>query len=455
MRPAPFGQWTRAITLHIGASWSLLRLNRMLSWTGPVDANIRPAARSLACCLSFLIFHLTRSLALTSASATPFLRSVQEIDSVHSFTLSVSPSHIHFSQKSSWPCPSLNPSPRPRTSITANLDHDTTTREAQFAGQCRASVHSRRGNTLSHRSLLNVSIKMRVSMTLLALAALATNVLGASIHHRHAHAHDKRQQPMNEAIIYTTTTTTVTTTPPASSSPPPPPPSPPPPPPPSPPASSSNSNPPASNNANSWISDVGSVLTGLGFIAQGANPTSNNGGVWIGSDGTYTNNFVNSASEAIILVIWGPQGSWVNANVPLITAAIEPGENLVVSFANGQSGAWSAIYSDTQLVNGQVCNTWGEYTFSGAYSTVDVSREVNMSGHGLEIQTPQCVSNMNTCVFVCDSGNSCETGYSLLNCAVGSQPGANYGTADYGAGPVPSGGCSGIGNSAQLSTTFL
>ena len=256
---------------------------------------------------------------------------------------------------------------------------------------------------------------------------------------------------MNEAIVYPTTTSTrtVAPTPAAATSkataPAPPPAS-------SGPSSYSGSK--SANPINSWVNDITSVLNGLGFTCPGANPTSNNGAVWLGPGGPYTNNFINNASESVILVIWGSQGSWVNTIPPHITTVIEPGESQVVSFANGQSGAWAPIFSDTKLVNGQVCNTWGEFTFSGSWSTVDVSREVNMSGRGMEIRTPQCVTNMETCVFVCNSGNSCETGYSLLNCAAGSQPGANYGTADYGGGPVPSGGCSGMGNSAELTTYF-
>jgi len=274
---------------------------------------------------------------------------------------------------------------------------------------------------------------MRVSTTVLALAALASSTFAASIHHRHAHMHNKRSPDINEALagatpVQQTTSSSPTPTPS--------------------PAASSN------NVVSSWFSELSTLLTEIGIVAEGANPTSSGSGVWIGSDGTYTNTFYNQASETVVLVVWGPQGSWVNTITPLITQAISPGESITLSFANGQSGAFSALYSDTILINGQIFGTWGEYTFAGGSSTVDVSREVNMAGHTLEIKTPQCVTNMNTCVFVCNSGNSCETGYSLENCAIGSQPGANYGTVNYGSGDVPSGGCSGMGNSAQLQTYF-
>lgn len=74
-----------------------------------------------------------------------------------------------------------------------------------------------------------------------------------------------------------------------------------------------------------------------------------------------------------------------------------------------------------------------------------------MSGRGMRIETPKCVSDMETCVFVCDSGETCLTGYSLKNCAAGSQPGAQIGTY---AGAA-SGGCSGMGDKAALKTYFF
>jgi len=158
---------------------------------------------------------------------------------------------------------------------------------------------------------------------------------------------------------------------------------------------------------------------------------------------------MHSVHEDIILVIWGPQGSWVNAVQPAITVTLPQGQSKTISFSDGVSGAWAAIYEDTELINGQISNTWGEFTFS-VEGVVDVSREVNMSGHTMEIVGPSCTTNMDTCVFVCSSGNSCEFGYELLNCDNGSQPGANYGTF---AG-APSGGCGGLGSSAAVTTTF-
>ncbi len=60
---------------------------------------------------------------------------------------------------------------------------------------------------------------------------------------------------------------------------------------------------------------------------------------------------------------------------------------------------------------------------------------------------------MDKCAFVCKTGNTCSgTGtYSLVNCAVGSQTGANYGLTAQG---NPSGGCTGFSNDGHMSVTF-
>src|SRR5262245_11339084 len=71
---------------------------------GPPPA-VLPPFLPVGCCLSLLIFQVTRSL-LLHQHLPPFVRSVQEVTSVHSFTLFASPSHIHFPQKAAGLCPS-------------------------------------------------------------------------------------------------------------------------------------------------------------------------------------------------------------------------------------------------------------------------------------------------------------------------------------------------------------
>jgi hypothetical protein len=192
-----------------------------------------------------------------------------------------------------------------------------------------------------------------------------------------------------------------------------------------------------------------SKLSSLGVASLGINSAVSNGQAWLGDDGEYQSVFTNDSGEDIILVCWGVAGSWINAVQPTITASITSGSSLTVSFADSASGACTAIYEDTELVNGQASNTWMEFTF-GEYGVVDVSREVNMNGHSLSIVGPTCTSDMDTCVFVCSSGTVCTTGYLLQNCANGSQEGANYGEYD----GSPSGGCGGMGSSATLQVTW-
>ncbi|KAG9695757.1 hypothetical protein KCU95_g238, partial [Aureobasidium melanogenum] len=66
----------------------------------------------------------------------------------------------------------------------------------------------------------------------------------------------------------------------------------------------------------------------------------------------------------------------------------------------------------------------------------------------MSIEGAQCVSDMEQCVFTCDSGDSCEFGYTLENCS--SQPGAQSGTY---AGAA-SGGCFVGQNNNFVRTTF-
>lgn len=200
-------------------------------------------------------------------------------------------------------------------------------------------------------------------------------------------------------------------------------------------------------------STVSSRLSQLGVLLPDRNPVSADSAAWLGIDGPYINDFVNSSDEYVILVIWGPAGSWVNAITPIITVLIAAGGRQTISFANGTSGAWAPVYSDTRRsLYGQIDQTWGEYTFNGRWSTVDVSREVNMNGKPMKIITPNCISDFSRCVFQCVAGvSTCTIGYELFNCQSGSQPGANYGIDSNGA---PTGGCSGMGDSARLTTVF-
>lgn len=203
------------------------------------------------------------------------------------------------------------------------------------------------------------------------------------------------------------------------------------------------------NSSNTLSKEDTERLKELGFKATGVNSEDPKSGVWFGEDGPYSNEFSNESGEDIILVIWGPHASWVNVHQPLITTSIADGSSTIVSFADKQTGAFSAIYHDTKMLNGQISNTWGEYTCSkdGVWN---VSRLPNMNGKSVSIEGPKCVTDMETCVFVCPDSDICMYDYQLKNCENGSQPGAQYGL-DYGA---PSGGCGGLGDGARVKTVF-
>ncbi|KAF2673144.1 hypothetical protein BT63DRAFT_451176 [Microthyrium microscopicum] len=212
-------------------------------------------------------------------------------------------------------------------------------------------------------------------------------------------------------------------------------------------APQTNTNVQTTTSASTSSVDISSKLMSVGFANLGQNSQASNGACWLGSGGPNVNTVKNAASESIIVVVWGPAGSWMNTagKPPLITVALSPGQSQVISCAD-ISGGMSAIYGNTQLVNGQISNTWVEFTY-GAWGTVDVSREVNMSGNSISVVGSKCTTDMSTCVFTCKSGNTCfEAGtYQLNNC--GAQNGGQTDAAGM------NGGCF-MGTSAQLTTTF-
>lgn len=202
-------------------------------------------------------------------------------------------------------------------------------------------------------------------------------------------------------------------------------------------------------------------MSNIGMAGQGDNAVSNNGNIWIGGDGPNTFTFTNQATSPspvpVILILWDMpagdyQSSFMNVRRSKISYSLPNiGDSVTISLANGVSGGWAALNNHATTLSqwGQIYNTWGEFT-SGAYATVDVSREVNMGGNVMSIRTSGgCTSNMNTCVFTCKNGqNTCgDSGtYQLENCAAGSQPGASYGLYD----GNPSGGCQGWSNGGHL-----
>lgn len=188
------------------------------------------------------------------------------------------------------------------------------------------------------------------------------------------------------------------------------------------------------------------LLSTLGALT-GINAATKTSNCWQGEDGDYVNYVKNEGTADMILLVWGPGGSFVNTIQPLITTTVAANETVPLSFANGASGAMSVAYEGTTMAWGQIANTWVEHTFSGDWSTIDVSREPNMNGDSMTVVTPGCVSDMDTCSFVCNNGaTSCwEAGsYTLQNCNA-----ANGGGSDAAA---MNGGCNGMPLGSKLYT---
>lgn len=205
-------------------------------------------------------------------------------------------------------------------------------------------------------------------------------------------------------------------------------------------------------------------MSSIEMAGVGINAAESNGNIWIGEDGPNTFTFTNNADPPapVTLVMWdNPEGdfgsSFMNDRIPKITYSLEAaGDSVTISLENGVSGGWSGLYNrmTTLSAYGQIYNTWGEFT-TGDYATVDVSREVNMSGNTMSVSVETgCKADMDNCSFQCkDGANECgDPGtYDLLNCSPDTNPNAATGTVD---GVNPEGGCMGWDNGGHLDIEF-
>lgn len=220
-------------------------------------------------------------------------------------------------------------------------------------------------------------------------------------------------------------------------------------------------------------------LSTIGFSGQGSNPSS--GSIFVGSGGPNKFVFTNKASAGVIVVMWNDgsdpessQAPYMNAYAPAVSYSLASGASVTMSVADAVSGGFAGVYSSSTVLSayGQIDQTWGEFT-TGADATVDVSREVNMNGNSLSIVTSNgCTSDMNDCVFQCDSGKCHESpgkmhltnltiGASCWEC--GTYKGANTGGSGCKISTFPcpsdatqtyaSGGCQGWGD-GTLTITF-
>ncbi|KAH8895860.1 hypothetical protein GQ53DRAFT_792374 [Thozetella sp. PMI_491] len=201
-------------------------------------------------------------------------------------------------------------------------------------------------------------------------------------------------------------------------------------------------------------------MSQIGMAGQGDNVVSNNNYIWIGSSGPNTITFFNKANPAvgIILILWDApagdyQASFMNVRRPKISYSIPYGGSLTVSIANGVSGAWTALYDHKTILSqyGQIWNTWAEFT-TGAYATVDISREIHMAGNNMNAQVSTgCLADLTHCAYTCKNGvDTCGTSgsYDLIGCT-----GVNTGVGSYNGNP--SGGCYGWSNGGHIDASFF
>ena len=191
---------------------------------------------------------------------------------------------------------------------------------------------------------------------------------------------------------------------------------------------------------------IDNTLLPRSVVSLGILPAVSNGQVTVGTDGPYTSQIVNSASQSFDLVCWlASTEGFVKAYNPSVVTTVAPGASTTLTFANGATGACAPVYASTTLTaNGQINNTWWEWTFEPS-GTMDISREVNANGNAISSHSPAgCTASLTNCAFVCPAGeSSCAVGYEVTGCTGGgAEDGTSYGCGWNGA------------SSAALVTTF-
>lgn len=207
----------------------------------------------------------------------------------------------------------------------------------------------------------------------------------------------------------------------------------------------------SSNPIGDFVTDafvgVASIANKLG-AKIGKNDKSNNGGIWIGDDSKWGMEVKNNGEDAVFYC-WRENsftGMSVNAFQPDISVGMKKGQTVKLSFAENVPAACAPATASGKLAMfGGIDNTWAEVTF-GSTGAFDVSRNVNMNGCNISMQGSKCLSDMNTCVFMCQdkSAQSCEKGYELLKCDSGNGGGQGYDPIMAGVG----GGCA-MGSSGE------
>ncbi|KAF2117296.1 hypothetical protein BDV96DRAFT_490049 [Lophiotrema nucula] len=211
--------------------------------------------------------------------------------------------------------------------------------------------------------------------------------------------------------------------------------------------------------ANDLTAGLSTVCSKLGFLEPSADGVSDK--IWKGNDSPWTVNFANGASSTITVFCWAEAdfGFTLNTKQALTAFTLRPGAKQTYSWAGGLSSSCSAVYPDTgKAFSGGIHNAWFEITFpdgGAGTGTFDVSRLPNMSGHAISAQGSKCLSDNDTCSFICNKienpdEDSCTYDYSLQNCNAANGGGGGI-DAKYNA---VGGGCSTAADSESIHVTF-
>lgn len=186
---------------------------------------------------------------------------------------------------------------------------------------------------------------------------------------------------------------------------------------------------PIEDITNDILSGLDSFIKKLGISKVGVNSKTENGGIWLGNSSPWTAEFTNTGGDDLKLFCWeakGFSGMSLNVQQPAISINLAPGASQNISFAADVPSACAPAGSSTELANfGGIKNTWFEIT-CGQFGAFDISRNVWMEGTSISAQGSKCLSDMENCVFKCNSGDSCEKGYDLYNCDASSGGGGGY-----------------------------
>lgn len=185
---------------------------------------------------------------------------------------------------------------------------------------------------------------------------------------------------------------------------------------------------PISNIVEGLFEGLSQVMSKLDIKAQPKNSVTPNGALWLGDAGTapLRVKHINKSGQDMTLFCWvsnsGYTGFTINVNAAAVGVKLpKDGSAVVTSHGNKVPFGCSPVVNGIGLPFGGVNNTWfeGEQHIADngqLYGTFDISKNPNMNGTPISSQGSKCTSNMKTCVFECNSGDSCVTGYTLKDC---------------------------------------